>query len=363
MESPPYDIIEYLVAHGAYVEAARIATDRGELRRAIALYERVWRFVDALPLARHAGRSRAGRAAGAGRQPAGARDRDRGRRPRARPTCWRSPTRSPSAGASSRRAAPPSARGGGRAPPRCTGARTRRSTRRGRACAPASCARRACFTNGWWRRGAPTRPPPRGWRWGGCSAGWAATRRPPATCRPPRARPALRTAARRALCAPLLALGFRGAAGEVVERLRKDQPALPRNPEEFVALEEAEAAAAEGDGVPARAAQRRRRDRGRAPLRDPPAAGRRRHRPRLRGASTRCWARRSRSSCCSSAARPAIPSARRTCASRARPRRPGGCATRTSSRCYDAQPASGLFVFELMPGGTLAERLADQRAR
>ena len=25
---------------------------------------------------------------------------------------------------------------------------------------------------------------------------------------------------------------------------------------------------------------------------------------------------------------------------------------------YDAQPASGLFVFELMPGGTLAERLA-----
>jgi len=51
MESPPYDIIEYLVAHGAYVEAARIATDRGELRRAISLYERVWRFVDALPLA------------------------------------------------------------------------------------------------------------------------------------------------------------------------------------------------------------------------------------------------------------------------------------------------------------------------
>ena len=32
MESPPYDIIEYLVAHGAYVEAARIAAERGELR-------------------------------------------------------------------------------------------------------------------------------------------------------------------------------------------------------------------------------------------------------------------------------------------------------------------------------------------
>jgi hypothetical protein len=45
------DVIEYLVAHGAYVEAARIAAERGELRRAITLYERVWRFADAVPLA------------------------------------------------------------------------------------------------------------------------------------------------------------------------------------------------------------------------------------------------------------------------------------------------------------------------
>src|SRR3954451_6617768 len=45
------DIIEYLVAHGAYVEAARLSADRGELRRAIQLYERVWRFADAVPLA------------------------------------------------------------------------------------------------------------------------------------------------------------------------------------------------------------------------------------------------------------------------------------------------------------------------
>jgi hypothetical protein len=70
MESPPYDIIEYLVAHGAYVEAARIATDRGELRRAISLYERVWRFVDALPLAITLGDPRPGGPARAGRQPA-----------------------------------------------------------------------------------------------------------------------------------------------------------------------------------------------------------------------------------------------------------------------------------------------------
>src|SRR6476620_10738088 len=45
------DVIEYLVAHGAYVEAARICVERGERMRAIQLYERVWRFADAVPLA------------------------------------------------------------------------------------------------------------------------------------------------------------------------------------------------------------------------------------------------------------------------------------------------------------------------
>ena len=45
------DIIEYLVAHGAYVEAARLCVERGEPRRAIQLYERVWRFAEAVPVA------------------------------------------------------------------------------------------------------------------------------------------------------------------------------------------------------------------------------------------------------------------------------------------------------------------------
>ena len=31
------DVIQYLVAHGAYVEAARIAAERGETARAIQL--------------------------------------------------------------------------------------------------------------------------------------------------------------------------------------------------------------------------------------------------------------------------------------------------------------------------------------
>jgi tetratricopeptide (TPR) repeat protein len=45
------DFIDYLVAHGAYVEAAKVAAARGELARAIKLYERVWRFDEAWPLA------------------------------------------------------------------------------------------------------------------------------------------------------------------------------------------------------------------------------------------------------------------------------------------------------------------------
>src|SRR6516162_146499 len=45
------DFVDYLVAHGAYAEAARVAAERGERARAIALYERVWRFADAWPLA------------------------------------------------------------------------------------------------------------------------------------------------------------------------------------------------------------------------------------------------------------------------------------------------------------------------
>ena len=145
--------------------------------------------------------------------------------------------------------------------------------------------------------------------------------------------PALRTAASRALCAPLLALGFRGAAAEVVDRLRKDQPTLPRSPEDFVALEEAEAAAAEGDaGLPAKLRGGAGHG-GRAPLRAAPAAGRRRHRPRLRG--RRHAARHADRAQAAPARRraPAIRSGRRTCASRARRRRPGGSATPTSSRC------------------------------
>jgi serine/threonine-protein kinase len=45
------DIIDYLVAHGAYVEAARQCVEGGDLPRAISLLERVWQFREAIPLA------------------------------------------------------------------------------------------------------------------------------------------------------------------------------------------------------------------------------------------------------------------------------------------------------------------------
>ncbi|HVZ72081.1 MAG TPA: hypothetical protein VHJ20_06870, partial [Polyangia bacterium] len=52
------DVIEYLVAHGAYEEAARLCVERGDdasLRRAIGFLERVWKFGDALPIAERLG--------------------------------------------------------------------------------------------------------------------------------------------------------------------------------------------------------------------------------------------------------------------------------------------------------------------
>ena len=169
--------------------------------------------------------------------------------------------------------------------------------------------------------------------------------------------PTLRTAALRALCAPLLALGFRGAATEVVERLRQDLPGLPRAPEDFIALEEAEAAAAEGDGVlPAKRAASA-----------ATAVARRFEIRRLLGggATGRVYEAVDTLLGISVALKllqlggaPADPERQaylrfaREAEAAGRLRHPNIVAL------HDAQPPSGLFVFELMAGGTLAERLA-----
>ena len=145
--------------------------------------------------------------------------------------------------------------------------------------------------------------------------------------------PALRTAAWRAL--------VRAAAGARLPRRRRarsrpgcarDRRALPRSPDEVGALEEAEAAAADGDDAPPADASAERGD-----------GGCRRFESRLLGggATGRVYeavdtllGRAGRAEAAAARRRAAaIPSARPTCASRARPRRPGACATRTSSRC------------------------------
>ena len=360
MESPPYDIIEYLVAHGAYVEAARIATDRGELRRAIGLYERVWRFVDALPLAITLGDpGLAVRLALDGNLPARATEiadaasgeadllavagafADRGRffeagRTAERARQWQR------AAALYRRANAPidEARARVRAGElREAGLLYERLVAQGSA-EEAAAARLAL-----------------GRLLGRLGRHEEATRHLQVAARTP----GLRTAAWRALCAPLLALGFRGAAGELVERLRKDLPALPRNPEDLVALEEAEAAAAEGDGVlPAR------RSAGAAT-----AVARRFEIRRLLGGGATGRVYEAIDTLLGTPValkllqlggapgdpeRQAYQRFAREAEAAGRLRHPNIVAL------HDAQPASGLFVFELMPGGTLADRLATTGA-
>jgi len=356
MESPPYDIIEYLVAHGAYVEAARIATDRGELRRAIALYERVWRFVDALPLAESLGdRGLAVRLALEGNLPARATEiadqttaeadlvavadafADRGRffeagRSAERARLW------PRAAALYRRASAPidEARARARAGElREAGLIYERLLAQGSS--DEAAAARLALGRLLSRLGRHEE----------------AARHLQVAVRTP----SLRTAALRALCAPLVAIGFRGAATEVVERLRQDQPGLPRAPEDFIALEEAEAAAAEGDGVlPAKRAASA-----------ATAVARRFEIRRLLGggATGRVYEAVDTLLGISVALKllqlggaPADPERQaylrfaREAEAAGRLRHPNIVAL------HDAQPLSGLFVFELMAGGTLAERLA-----
>ena len=156
------DVIDYLVAHGAYVEAARICRRAAaSCRRAIQLYERVWRFADALPLALGLGdRGLAVRLA-LDANLTGARDRDRrggadrGRRAGGGRRRVRRP-RTPLRGGARRRAR--AATGGG--PPTLYAPRGRAARRGARARArPASCARPACIYERLVPTGAPTRRP------------------------------------------------------------------------------------------------------------------------------------------------------------------------------------------------------------
>jgi eukaryotic-like serine/threonine-protein kinase len=356
MESPPYDIIEYLVAHGAYVEAARIAADRGELRRAIGLYERVWRFVDALPLAVKLGdRGLAVRLALDANLPARATEiadgaaaaeellavadafADRGRLFEAGRTAER-------AGAW-QRAATLYRRAG--APLDEARARVRAGELR-----EAGLLYERLIAQGSSDEAASARLA-LGRLLGRLGRNEEAARHLQVAARTP----ALRIAASRALCAPLLALGFLGAAAGIVERVRKEQPGLPRTPEELVALEEAEETAAAGESLlPAK------RERG-------PAAGvaRRFELRRLLGGGATGRVYEAVDTLLG------MPVALKMLQLGGAPGDPERQAYLRFAReaeaagrlrhpnivtLYDAQPSSGLFVFELMAGGTLGERLA-----
>ena len=159
--------------------------------------------------------------------------------------------------------------------------------------------------------------------------------------------PAVATAARRALCGPLLALGHRVAAAEVLERLRRETPALPASVEELVAVEDAELAAT-GRGPADAGARRFRIERllgagatGRVYLAHDTLLGQPVALKMLTvGAGT------------SGPERQAFLRYAREAEAAGRLRHPNIVAL------HDADPAAGLFVLELMAGGTLVERLA-----
>jgi len=354
------DFVDYLVAHGAYAEAARAAAGRGELARAIALYERVWRFAEAWPLALALGdRALAVRLALDANQPAEA-------------------TRIADA-----------------TPPDGVLAVAEAFAARGRTFEAARTAERAgawARAAAWYRRaGAPLDEARAETRAGalreagliyerligqgsgaGSGAAGAARAGDEATlarlalgrllARLGRAEeairhlqivarvPALRMAAWRALCGPLLALGLPGAAAEIAARVHAADESLPRAPGELALLEEAAAETGREGGQAGE-------------------VGRRYHLRRLIGAGAIGRVYEAFDSLLGAPValkllavggggggdpeRQAYLRYAREAEAAGRLRHPNIVAL------ADAQPASGLFVFELMTGGTLADRLAS----
>ena len=344
------DFVDYLVAHGAYAEAARVATERGELARAIALYERVWRFADAWPLALKLGdRPLAVRLALDANQPARAAEIAEATPPEgllavaeafaARGRTFEAARAAERAGAWARAAAWYRRAGApldeARAETRAGALREagliyERLDRRRGAAHEAGAARLAL-----------------GRLLARLGRAEEAVRHLQVAAR----LPALRTAAWRALCGPLLALGLAAAP--------------PRSSPRGCTRADAVAAARPRQSWPC---WRRRRPR--------PAATA--ARAATSGAATTCagcsararsGASTRRSTRCSGApvalkllavggGAAAIRSARPTSRFAREAEAAGRLRHPNIVALADAQPASGLFVFELMTGGTLADRLA-----
>jgi eukaryotic-like serine/threonine-protein kinase len=340
------DVVEYLVAHGAYVEAARIAAERGELARAIGLYERVWRFADAWPLALAMGdRALAVRLALDANLPGQAQE-------------LAAAAQDPAelarvAEAFAARGQPfEAARAAERA-----GVWTRAAELYRRADAPLDEARARAQAGDLRAAGLIyERLVAQGSGDEVAGARLALGRllarlgRNEEAARHLQAAaqvPALQTAAWRALCGPLLALGFRGAAVALLTRLRWLDPSLPLAPEDLANLEDAEAAASDGAAAA--------------------GMGRRFHLRRLLGGGAVGRVYEAFDSLLGAPValkllaigdaggemeRQAYLRFAREAEAAGRLRHPNIVAL------YDAQPAAGLFVLELMTGGTLADRLA-----
>src|SRR5450432_356573 len=353
------DVVEYLVAHGAYVEAARIAVERGELARAIGLYERVWRFADAWPLALALGdRALAVRLA-----------LDAGLPGQAQEIADATTTPDELARVAEAFAARGQPFEAARVAERA-GAWTRAAALYARADAPLEEARararagdlRAAgliyerlVAHGSGDEAAGARLA-LGRLLGRLGRNEEAGRHLQIAARTP----ALRTAAWRALCGPLLALGFHGAAVELLARLRRRQPGLdgsdgsdgsagflPPTPEDLAALEDAEAAAAGGaisSGLGRRFQIRR--------LLGGGALGRVYEAIDTLLGTPVALKLLAIGDGGGDAERQAYLRFAREAEAAGRLRHPNIVAL------HDAQPAAGLFVFELMVGGTLADHLA-----
>ena len=342
------DFVEYLVAHGAYAEAARAAAGRGELARAIALYERVWRFADAWPLALALGdRALAVRLALDANLPAQAAEIAEATPPEgllAVAEAFAARGRTFEAARTAERA----------------GAWTRAAAWYRRAGAPLDEARAETRAGALREAGliyerligqgspgdeATTARLALGRLLARLGRADEAVRHLQIAARVP----ALRTAAWRALCGPLLALGLPGAAAEIAARLHAADESLPRAPGELALLEEAAAETGRDGG-------------------DGGDVGRRYQLRRLIGAGAVGRVYEAFDSLLGAPValkllavggggggdpeRQAYLRYAREAEAAGRLRHPNIVAL------ADAQPASGLFVFELMTGGTLADRLA-----
>jgi tetratricopeptide (TPR) repeat protein len=346
------DVIEYLVAHGAYVEAARICVERGDLARAIRLYERVWRFADALPLAQQLGDpALAVRLALdakllpraieiAATVPGDARGTlqavseafaNRGRPFEAALVLERAQEWSRAAGLYRR-----------------AGAVLDEARNRERA---GQLREAGLIYEALVAQGTPDEAAAARLALGRLLARLGRHEEAARLLQAAARHAPLRTSALRALCGPLLALGYRGAAIEILGRLRRDTPSLPAAPEEFLALEEAELAAAGHGAVDSDDGVVRRRFHirkllgagatGRVYLADDTLLGQPVALKMLAVGSGATGPERQ-----------AYQRYAREAEAAGRLRHPNIVAL------HDADPSLGLFVLELLPGGTLAERLA-----